>query len=310
MPVMILHLLFPHHTNNHRARVLHLDALFCYVFAFAVFNVGIQWFHRSRPDVLGYATDIRIEHLFTDTNMKRANAGLTALRINDSLSAAAAQKARDMFVKNYWAHFSPDGKSPWDFVTAAGYRYAIAGENLAKNFSTSQSVVDAWMASPTHRENIMKPQYRDIGFAIVNGVLNGEETTLVVQMFGTTGYDLADASKPAPVVSGSSVKATSVSTVQDKTPAVTQAVILQDQAPAAAPSGFMSFISQPFIDLAVLTRTVTLLFVGFLLGVLALDAWIIYRRKIVRATGHTLAHVIFMGSILLAMGVMVRGSIL
>ncbi|MBI3576765.1 hypothetical protein HY086_01865 [Candidatus Gottesmanbacteria bacterium] len=296
MPEILLHLLTPHHTNNHRARVLHLDALLFYVMAFAVFHVGIQWLHRSHPDILGFATDIRLDQLLADTNTKRTAAGLGTLKLNDTLSAAAAEKAKDMFAKNYWAHFSPDSKTPWDFITGAGYRYAIAGENLAKNFSTSQAVVDAWMASPTHRDNLLKPQYRDIGFAIVNGTLNGEETTLVVQMFGTTGSDLAQEA-PKPIA---------VPAIAAEAP---QTAVIESPGGGALLS-FASSIWRPLVDVSAVTRTVTFLFVGFLLGVLAVDFWLVRQRRLVRLTGHTLGHLVFLGSILLVTEIMARGSIL
>lgn len=290
MSEFVLHLLTPHRTNNHRARVLHLDALLFYVLAFAVFNLGIQWLHRVRPDVLGYATDIHLEQLLSATNAKRQTAGLTTLQFNDELSHAAAQKAKDMFAKNYWAHFAPDGKTPWDFISSSGYKYSIAGENLAKNFSTSAAVVDAWMASTTHRENIMKAHYRDIGFAIVNGVLDGEETTLVVQMFGATSGELAQAAPKTPkpiAVSPSAASVGQVSAVQ-----------------------YASAIVKPVVDASTLTRTITFLFVGFLLGILTIDFWLVRQRKLVRFTGHTMGHLVFLGSVLVLMGAMARGSIL
>lgn len=311
MPEIFIHLFLPHHTNNHRARVLHLDALLCYVFAFAVFYIGIGWIHRSYPEVLGYATDIRMDQLFTDTNAKRTEAGLDVLRLNNDLSRAAAKKAEDMFTNNYWAHFSPSGKTPWDFVTGSGYRYAIAGENLAKNFSNSEDVVDAWMASPTHRDNVMKPNYRDVGFAVVNGLLNGEETTLVVQMFGTTAQDLAMAPKgeskqinPSPAVAAQPItKATSV--------VVSEVASAIQNAPASSTlEGVVSSVTRPLIDITTVTRIVTVLFIGFLLGILVMDAWLMSRRKVIRAAGHTIGHVIFMGSLLLFMSIMARGSVL
>lgn len=288
MPEIVLHLLTPHHTNNHRARVLHLDALLFYVLAFAVFHVGIQWLHRSHPDILGFATDIHLEQLLAATNSKRQEAELSPLRYSEQLSEAAAEKAKDMFAKNYWAHLSPDGKSPWEFITSAGYRYTVAGENLAKNFSTSGAVVDAWIASPTHRDNILKPSYRDIGFAIVNGVLDGEETTLVVQMFGAIGAELAQVPQQRAA----------------RPPG-------RETAPnQVALSTLASAVVKPMIDAASLTRTIVFLFVGFLLGVLAVDLWLVRHRKLVRLTGHTLGHLVFLGSLLLVMGAMRRGAIL
>src|SRR3989304_3517962 len=149
----LVHLCIPHTTNNHRSKILHLDALFTYVLIFAFFNFGVRTLHKTMPDVLGYATDIHVEQLLSGTNLKRQESGLSPLTMNAKLSQAAAGKAQDMFAKGYWAHNSPTGATPWSFISGAGYSYVVAGENLAKNFSNSQRVVDAWMASPTHREN-------------------------------------------------------------------------------------------------------------------------------------------------------------
>ena len=185
------HLLLPHHTNNFRAKLLHLDFFAMYVVLFFLISISFRTVHKIDPNILGFATDIHTDQLLNLTNQKRAEAGLTPLILNDKLSQAAAGKARDMFSKNYWAHNAPDGTTPWDFINGAGYNYSVAGENLAKNFSNSSGVVEAWMNSPSHRENMMRSQYQDIGFAIVNGVLAGEETTVVVQMFGRPAAQIA-----------------------------------------------------------------------------------------------------------------------
>jgi hypothetical protein len=112
------------------------------------------------------------------------------------LEQAALKKAQDMFAKNYWAHYAPDGSTtPWKFILAAGYVYKYAGENLAKDFDTSTSVMSAWMASAGHRANIVSKNYKDIGMVAVSGTLSGEETTLVVQMLGST-LGATVASKP------------------------------------------------------------------------------------------------------------------
>ena len=89
-----------------------------------------------------------------------------------------------MLEKQYWDHFGPNGETPWQFIRASSYAYVYAGENLAKGFRTSEGVVEAWMASPTHRANIMSGNYKDIGVAVVEGELLGKQTILVVQMFG------------------------------------------------------------------------------------------------------------------------------
>lgn len=174
----------PTENNNLRARALHHDFLTFYLALALLFVFFAKTAGGSANNVLGFATDITTQKLYDLTNREREKAGLNDLKYNQTLSKAAYEKAKDMFAQNYWAHYSPDGKTPWDFMYKSGYQYEYAGENLAKNFLFSNNVVDAWMKSPGHRENILKKDYTEIGFAIVNGVLNGEETTLVVQMFG------------------------------------------------------------------------------------------------------------------------------
>ncbi len=306
---LLYHWLVPHESNNHRAKALHHDVLFAYVLLLAVFNLGIRFFHASAPDILGYATDIRVEQLLAVTNQKRAESGFGALTLNSALSQAAAAKAADMFANNYWAHNSPVGKTPWDFILGAGYRYTLAGENLAKNFQTSSGVVDAWMNSPTHKANIVKAGYRDIGFAIVNGVLNGEETTLVVQMFGATSA--------APVAQ--IPKAQAAAPLPDSKPAVAPPTIVPTEPAAKAESvpkqeevgtSFDRVITTPKINIPTVTNNVAFMMVGLLVGLLAVDAFVVHRKRIVRLAGHNVAHILFLGTIVVSSLTLVRGSLL
>lgn len=135
-------------------------------------------------DVLGYASSITIDETLAQTNARRAEVGLPALRLNTDLSSAALAKGQDMFDHQYWSHRSPAGLEPWDFMKSAGYSFSVAGENLARDFSTTSDMVQSWMDSPTHRANILHPRYTEIGLAVIDGKLAGFETTLVVQMFG------------------------------------------------------------------------------------------------------------------------------
>ncbi len=118
------------------------------------------------------------------TNQQRLNNNIYQLKINPLLEQAAMAKAKDMIADNYFAHFSPSGEKPWDFITAAGYHYKFAGENLAMDFSSATNAVSAWMTSATHQENILSLDYDEIGIAVVEGELEGRNTILIVQMFG------------------------------------------------------------------------------------------------------------------------------
>jgi hypothetical protein len=107
----------------------------------------------------------------------------------------------------YFAHFAPDGTTPWEFFQSAGYVYAHAGENLAIHFTDSAEVVEAWMLSPAHRKNIVDPKFREIGVGTARGTFDGYDTVYVVQLFGTPAATPTPTptlpvvvSAPAPVV--------------------------------------------------------------------------------------------------------------
>lgn len=181
------HIFHPQRSNNHRPKFLHPKPLFFLsLIAIGFYQlVGlVSTVHPVRGSILGYASNITVGQVVEQTNAQRAGAGLSTLTYNTQLAQAAIAKAQNMFANNYWAHTSPTGLEPWDFIKSAGYTYKIAGENLARDFDSTSPMVDAWMNSPTHRANIMNPRYQETGVAVIDGSLGGIETTLVVQMFG------------------------------------------------------------------------------------------------------------------------------
>jgi hypothetical protein len=251
------------------------------------------------PGVLGYASDINTQDLLRYTNERRAKVGLKPLKLNNTLSLAAERKASDMFDVGYWAHVSPMGTKPWDFILSEGYDYIYAGENLAKNFSNSEDVVDAWYESPSHRDNLLSPNYDDIGFAIVNGVLDGYETTLVVQMFGRSR-------QPAYLASGEDLVNSGEETVYEPE-TLTEVDIPpqvegeQEPTPVIVQQEELAFVSQskdqseqPLLDVKTVTRSITITFGGFITTLLGIDIWYSKKHGILKLTGHTLAHLIFL----------------
>jgi hypothetical protein len=173
-------LFIPTKKNKYKPYLLKKVSLFFYAIILVVVNTFGGFIGISEIS----ASNITPSNIIALTNQERSAAGLNTLNQNAKLAAAAQAKAENMFEEQYWDHFGPNGESPWQFITAAGYNYVYAGENLAKGFRTAEGVVEAWMASPTHRDNILSGNYKDIGVAIMTGVLNGSETILVVQMFG------------------------------------------------------------------------------------------------------------------------------
>lgn len=131
-----------------------------------------------------YATDISSQSIISLTNTSRVERGIPTLVLNQTLTHAAQNKANDMVKNNYFDHYSPTGMTPWSFMLAHGYDYSLAGENLAMDFATAEGINTAWLASPSHARNILNQDFTDIGVAVVDGRINGSDTTLVVQMFG------------------------------------------------------------------------------------------------------------------------------
>lgn len=133
-------------------------------------------------------------------NSARAKAGLAPLTENAALSLAAKNKANDMLRHDYFAHTSPTGVAPWYWIKDAGYAYQAAGENLAINYTDARDQHEAWMKSETHRANIMNTRYREIGVAVVSGKINGKESIVTVEYFGTPVVAVTKEPAPVPVV--------------------------------------------------------------------------------------------------------------
>ncbi len=122
-------------------------------------------------------------------NGERTARGLQPLLIDESLDRAAAAKLADMEAKQYFAHTSPAGVTPWSWIEGAHYDYRFAGENLAIRFADPDDEHAAWMASEKHCENILDPRFKETGIAVKNVFFEGEETMLAVETFGTKHGD-------------------------------------------------------------------------------------------------------------------------
>lgn len=171
------------------------------------------------------------------TNDERQQNGVGQLAEDTLLDQAAQAKADDMAAKGYFSHVGPDGKQPWAWIAAAGYNYHWAGENLAVRFDDSQQLVSAWMASPTHRANIVKGQYTQIGIGVANGMYQGMPATFIVQFFGTPQSGFVEPSAvskkvaptPSQVATHATVPATPTATTS---PAVAGAeIVVPDTTP-------------------------------------------------------------------------------
>lgn len=193
--IILKNFFIPNSSNGYKPYLLRNGALFFYTLILLFVNTFSGVFGLSQVD----ASSITSSNIVSLTNVEREKQGMGRLTTNAKLSAAALAKANNMLEEQYWDHFGPNGETPWQFIKGSGYTYKYAGENLAKGFKTAEGVVQAWMASPTHRENLLSGNYLEIGVAAVSGELLGENVILVVQMFGNqTGNTTPTPDLPAP----------------------------------------------------------------------------------------------------------------
>ncbi|HSV95052.1 MAG TPA: CAP domain-containing protein [Spirochaetia bacterium] len=270
----------PHPHNNHKAKVLWPRSIVILIGLFIMGRSIVDITIGLRPGVLGYASQIDPDKVIELTNKERLNAGVTIVKTNSELNQAALAKATDMFENNYWAHISPTGTEPWYFVTHSGYQYQHAGENLARDFSNPSDVVKAWMASPTHRQNLLDDRYHDIGVAVLDGYINGVETTLVVQMFGSTKNTVAK------------IASTNI----------TKTAYAEETLPKHIPSSGLSPLD--------LSRAWSLAFVVLILFVLSIDWIFVLRYNIVRISGKTWAHITYFAGLAIILIIIRQGIVL
>lgn len=174
----------PCEDNKYRPKFLEGNFLYYYLILLLVLKIILLPFFIYFPKSVFFA-DLTEVTLIKLTNNTREFLGLQPLKENPILNTAAYLKAKDMIEKDYFSHQSPEGFSSWYWFKKAGYNYQQAGENLAIGFLDSEEVHQAWLDSPSHKRNLLDPNYREIGLAVLRGDFQGNETTVVVQLLGT-----------------------------------------------------------------------------------------------------------------------------
>jgi hypothetical protein len=222
--------------QHHKHSPHYVKAYWPYLPILSILVVGMfasNWLSAQHRDVKGYATEMSVTNLLTETNKQRLANGLGSLAINSKLNVAAQNKANDMAARDYWSHNTPDGQTPWTFITAAGYNYITVGENLAYGFATSTDTVAGWMNSAPHRANVLNSNYVDVGFGIINipNYQSSGPETLVVAMYGKPAAPTAAA--PAPVKTSTPPSPTSTSTTAAKSADSVPPETVQSPAPVA-----------------------------------------------------------------------------
>lgn len=273
----------PQEKNNYRAQILKTGFLLFLVGFYLINQEIIKFVGVVKPGVLGYSSEITAQKVLNQTNLQRQNNGLPALKYSSVLSKSATDKANDMFAHNYWAHTSPTGTTPWDFFKEAGYQYTVAGENLARDFYDTESLMEGWMNSPTHKANIINSKYQEIGIGVVNGTLGGIKTTLVVQHFG--------------------LPVTSIASQQETTKQLQPETVLPQN------SKILSEEKSNYINPLTINKIVGVIIFALVIGVLFIDGYFTLKSGINRLTGSNISHIGFLLIIFLFMLYQRQGAI-
>lgn len=308
------HWFFPHLTNNFRARLLHNAGYLAILGIFLSLSLFVRTLESSRFHILGFTSSVTIEEIVAEINNERLAAGLAPLKYNEVLADAARRKAANMFEENYWAHNSPSGLSPWVWFNQAGYSYTHAGENLAKDFASTDRAVSAWMASPTHKANILNDKYQETGVAVVPGSLLGKDTVLVVQLFGSTA---SSGSVPQPAVPTVAqvqgvAQTTPAPTIVPETPIVTPTAlpVMELKELVVTPSPSARLAAKLGLSGFDLKKLISLATTGLLILVLLADVAIAENKKLSRRVGKNWAHILYINVILILVTIVNAGSII
>lgn len=229
----------PHAGNNYHPRVLHPKRVLFYATAAVAMKVVVVVTVIGLPLVAWLSPDLlkdQADQIVALTNQARAEAQVPLLQENQILNQAAYAKASDMILQQYFAHVGPDHKSLADWLSAAGYRYEVAGENLAMGFSKPEAVLAAWRKSQTHYANIIDRDFTQIGVGVVSGPYEGEATVFVAQFFG----------RPATAVTAA-VKSAEAVTVTESKAVQSPQTLNQQVAPAKLSTRIINQLSAPVV---------------------------------------------------------------
>jgi hypothetical protein len=232
----------PHEENDHQPhflRIKNIRTIIIIVFVMELGVLSLPFLPAINLSNNSYLASVLPAVLDDLTNQNRKSQNLSVLTINPVLNKVAELKAKDMAEKSYFAHVSPEGKQPWYWFNLVGYKYSYAGENLAVDFTDSEDVTYAWMNSPTHKANIMKNSYTEMGTGVATGTWNGRPTIFVAQVFAKpAGAIMAEKPQIVPKVAQVELKASSTKVMG----ASTKAVVSEDSTSLATQTPAVSAI--------------------------------------------------------------------
>lgn len=231
----------PHQGNNFIPHALQSRRLAFYAVSTLVIKAMLVTVILMMPIEAWLTPDVLSQYgkkIISLTNEVRVRQRLPELKEDATLNRAANAKAEDMLINQYFDHVSPKKVGLQYWLKKIGYDYNVAGENLAMGFSSPEEVVNAWTKSRTHYENLIDPEYKEIGIGMVSGAFESQDTTLVAQFFGEKSVKKVEPVKLAALTDKNIkkvVKSDKKRVVVETEPVVAQSVDEKIAAPVIAP---------------------------------------------------------------------------
>jgi len=236
----------PHEGNNQRPHILRSEsirAILVVILFLEIFSFLIPTLTRiNLSDGMAAVLPAVLDDL---TNAERQSQHLEVLTVSPILNEAAQMKALDMATLGYFAHTSPEGKTPWYWIEKVGYKYQYAGENLAVNFSDSQDVTNAWMNSPTHKANIVKGNYTEIGTGVATGIYQGKQSIFVAQVYANPLPKTFLPTKPIKTEVKQSVKISGITEKDSMNVLAAETVNTNPDRPVSVPTFWQKLLASP-----------------------------------------------------------------
>lgn len=284
----------PHAGNNYHPHILHPKRAVFYGLLFLAMKaitvlciVLIPLPALMSPDIL----EEQKQQIIALTNNLRHQNGASPLETNSKLFKSSDLKALDMAQNQYFSHTSPENHQLAYYLGQAGYKYKVAGENLAMGFTSAQGVLDAWEKSPAHYQNLVDSDYKEFGVSLEDGYYNNIPTVYIVQHFGTPKPVLAQTPGSIPTIQtvlsekiGSQIQtATTTSAVSSEveaTVATTTVTIVGNLSPSIAQKYVLSQKNpQPLASINIFSSYVYIGFIIFFSIALLLSIFIEIKKQ-------------------------------
>ncbi len=219
--------------------------------------IGFQVFKINTSAPKAQGLDLTLDNILTQVNNERALRNLPTLNTDTRLSKAAQSKSDDMQTRHYFSHTDPEGNYIWNKIVGEGYSpYLTLGENLAIDFFNTESLVSAWMNSPTHRANILNQSFKDQGMGLTMGRANTNDYySAIANTFGALLQKKALASETKPETT--TTPTTTKKTASTKTESVKKVTTLPPPSKSSPLNVRNASITEPHLTVTETTTPVS-----------------------------------------------------